>query len=116
MNLRPPSQTWRTFLENHADEIIWVDFFTVPAISRQVLYVLLIICNASRRVVNFNVTAGPMAEWAARQLVEAFTWDTAPTYLLRDRDLIYGPAFCAQVDALGIEDVLTVPQSPWQNT
>lgn len=89
----PPSQGWRTFLKDHAEEIVSVDFFTVPTISCQVLYVFLLIHNASRRIVHFNVTAHPTMEWTARQLVEAFPRDSAPAYLLRDNDAIYGQVF-----------------------
>jgi transposase InsO family protein len=112
---KPPSQTWKTFLKNHSHEIVSVDFFTVPTITCQVLYVFLMVDNACRRIVHFNVTAHPTMEWTAQQLVEAFPWDTAPTYILRDRDCIYGRIFTAMVAAMGIEDVRTAPRSPWQN-
>jgi transposase InsO family protein len=112
---RPPSQRWKTFLKNHANEIVSVDFFTVPTITCQVVYVFLVVHNASRRIVHFNVTAHPTMEWTARQLVEAFPWDSAPAYLLRDNDAIYGQVFRKQLEALGIRDVPTAPRSPWQN-
>jgi transposase InsO family protein len=112
---KPPSQGWKTFLKNHSHEIISVDFFTVPTITCQILYVFLMVDNASRRIVHFNVTAHPTMEWTAQQLIEAFPWDTAPTYILRDRDSIYGWIFRSQVKAMGIKDVVTAPRSPWQN-
>ena len=112
---RPPSQTWKTFLQNHAHEIVSIDFFTVPTWTCQVLYVLLMIENGSRKIVHFNVTAHPTAEWTAMQLLQAFPWDTAPRYLLRDRDSIYGNVFTSQVQAMGIEQVITSYRSPWQN-
>ncbi len=111
----PPSQSWKTFLENHAKEIVSVDFFTVPTITCRVLYVFLMVHNASRRIVHFNVTDHPTMDWAAQQLVEAFPWDSAPKYLLRDNDKIYGWDFTSQVEILGIEDCSTSYRSPWQN-
>ena len=111
----PPSQSWKTFLKNHADEIVSVDFFTVPTLTCQVLYVFLMVHNASRRIVHFNVTAHPTMEWTARQILEAFPWDSAPAYILRDNDCIYGQVFLNQLDAMEIEDGTTAPRSPWQN-
>ena len=112
---KPPSQTWRTFLKNHATEIASVDFFTVPTATFRVLYVFLILSHERRRVVHFNVTDSPTAQWTGRQILQAFPWDTAPRFLLRDRDAIYGPEFLRSVSNLGIEDVRTSPRSPWQN-
>lgn len=87
----------------------------MPTITCQVLYVLLIAENSTRRIAHFNITAHPTMEWTSRQLVEAYPWDTAPTYILRDRDSTYGRVFTAMVEAMGIEDVPTAPRSPWQN-
>ena len=112
---RPPSQTWRTFLENHVKSLVSLDFFTVPTATFRVLFVLVILAHDRRRVVHFNVTDSPGAAWTAQQRVEAFPWDTAPRYLLRDRDGVYGNAFRQRVRAMGITEVLTAPQSPWQN-
>jgi transposase InsO family protein len=112
---RPPSQTWRTFLRNHATAIASIDFFTVPTATFRVLYVFLILSHERRLVVHFNVTNSPTAQWTGRQLVQAFPWDTAPRFLLRDRDAIYGPEFLRSVEGLQIEDVRTSPRSPWQN-
>jgi len=110
----PPSQTWRTFLDNHLKSMVSVDFFTVPTIRFQILYVFLVLAHDRRRIVHFAVTAHPTAEWTAQQLREAFPWDTAPRYLLRDRDRIFGADFVEQVKAMGIEQVLSAPRSPWQ--
>ena len=90
---KPPSQTWRSFLENHVKQLVSVDFFVVPSLSFRILCVFLALAHERRRVVHFNVTDHPTAEWAAAQLIQAFPWDTAPRYLLRDRDRIYGDAF-----------------------
>ena len=111
---RPPSQTWRTFLENHVKTMVSVDFFTVPTIRFQILYVFLVLAHERRRIVHFNVTAHPTAEWTAQQFREAFPWDTAPRYLLRDRDRIFGRNFVDQVKAMGIKQVRSAPRSPWQ--
>ena len=111
---RPPSQTWRTFLDNHVKSMVSVDFFTVPTIRFQVLYVFLVLAHDRRRILHFGVTAHPTAEWTAQQLREAFPWDTAPRYLLRDRDRIFGADFVDQVKAMGIKQVLSAPRSPWQ--
>ena len=111
----PPSQTWRTFLENHATELVSVDFFTVPTATFRILYVLVILHHERREIVHFNVTDHPTAQWTAQQLVEAFPFDSAPRYLLRDRDSIYGGRFRNRVKSLGIDEVLTAPRSPWQN-
>jgi transposase InsO family protein len=91
-----------------------VDFFVVPTIRFQVLYVFLVLAHDRRRVLHFGVTAHPTAEWTAQQLREAFPWDSAPRYLLRGRDRIFGQDFREQVKAMGIEEVLSAPRSPWQ--
>ncbi len=112
---QPPSQTWRTFLKNHAKDIVAADFFVVPTVFFQILFVFVILSHDRRRVVHFGVTTYPTAEWTARQLLEACPWDSAPRYLLRDRDGSYGEKFCEAANWLGIREVLTAPQSPWQN-
>jgi transposase InsO family protein len=111
----PPSQTWRTFLENHGKEIIALDFFTVPTATFRILFVLIILSHDRRRILHFNVTEHPTAAWSARQLIEACGLNEEPRYLLRDRDAIYGEAFHRQTAALGIKEVTTAPRSPWQN-
>jgi transposase InsO family protein len=112
---RPPSQSWHTFLNNHAKNIVSVDLFTVPTATYRVVYVLLVLDNLRRKILHFNVTERPNAVWAGQQIAEAFPWDTAPKYLVRDRDGIYGLEFSRRVDALGIEQIRTSPRSPWQN-
>jgi transposase InsO family protein len=112
---KPPSPTWRAFLKNHIQEIVAIDFFVVPTIRNQVLFVFLVVAHERRRVLHFNVTANPMASWAAQQVVEAFPWDDPPKYLLRDRDKIYGETFKKRVIGMGFEEVLIAPRSPWQN-
>ena len=111
---KPPSQTWRTFLDNHVRNLVSVDFFTVPTIRFQVLYVFLVLAHDRRRVVHFNVTAHPTAQWTAQQLREAFPFDQIPRYLLHDRDKIFGETFREQVKDMKIEEVLSAPRSPWQ--
>jgi transposase InsO family protein len=111
---KPPSQTWRTFLENHAQQLVSVDFFTVPTIRFQVLYVFLVLAHDRRRILHFNVTAHPTADWTGQQLREAFPFAQLPRYLLRDRDAIFGDDFREQVREMGIREVLSAPRSPWQ--
>ena len=112
---KPPSQTWRTFLNNHSKDLVSVDFFTVPTATFRILYVFLVLRHERREVVNFNVTEHPTAQWTAQQMIEAFPWDPAPQYLLRDRDKTYGASFRHRVHSLGMQEVLTAPRSPWQN-
>ncbi len=112
---KSPSPTWRTFLKNHAKEIVSIDFMVVPTARFQVLYVLLFLSIERRHIAHFAVTEHATAAWAAQQVVEAFPWDTAPRYLLRDRDGVYGDWFRRRVINMGIEEVLTAPHSPWQN-
>ena len=111
----PPSQTWRTFLANHLQDLVAIDFFTVPTARLRVLFVLVVLAHLRRRIVHFNVTEHPTAAWTAQQIVEAFPDDTAPAYLLRDRDHVYGLAFRQRVKGMGIREVLTAAHSPWQN-
>jgi transposase InsO family protein len=111
---KPPSQTWRTFLENHVSQLVSVDFFTVPTIRFQVLYVFLVLAHNRRRILHFNVTSHPTAEWTGQQLREAFPFDQVPRYLLRDRDAIFGNDFREHVRDMGIHEVLSTPRSPWQ--
>jgi putative transposase len=111
----PPSQTWRTFLANHVRDLVALDFFTVPTARLRVLFVLVVLAHHRRRVVHFNVTEHPTAAWTAQQIVDAFPDESAPAYLLRDRDRVYGQRFRHRLKGMGIEEVLTAPQSPWQN-
>jgi hypothetical protein len=112
---KPPSQTWRSFLSNHAKDIVSIDFFTVPTATFRVLFVFVVLWNERRRVLHFNVTDSPTAFWTGQQIIEAFPWDTAPKYLLRDRDGIYGNDFVRRVSSMGIEEVLISARSPWQS-
>ena len=107
-----PSQT---FLANHVQEIASIEFFTVPTATFRILHVFLVLSHDRRRVVHFNVTSNPTSEWTGRQIVEAFPGDTAPKYLLRDRDGTYGDAFVSAVKSLGMEELKSAPRSPWQN-
>ena len=113
--IKPPSQTWRTFLDNHVGQLVSVDFFTVRTVWFQILFGFIVLRHDRRQVVHFNVTAHPTAAWTAQQIVEAFPFDTAPKYLLRDRDAVYGSIFQKQMAAMTIEEVLSTPRSPWQN-
>jgi putative transposase len=112
---KPPSQTWRTFLENHIKQLVSVDFFVVPTVSFRILYVFLVLAHDRRRIVHFNITEHPTAEWTAAQILQAFPWDKAPRFRLRDRDSIYGAAFRTQTKALEINEVLAAFRSPWQS-
>ncbi len=112
---QPPSQTWRTFLDNHLGDLAAIDFFTVPTATFRVLFCFVVLRHERRRVVHFNVTTNPTARWTAHQMIEAFPFDEAPPYLIRDRDGVYGNDFRNRVDNMGIEEVLTAPRSPWQN-
>ena len=111
----PPSQGWRTFLRNHASEIVAIDLFTVPTIGFKLLFGLVVLRLDRRSLVFVNVTANPTAEWIARQLTEAFPWEAAPSYLIRDRDASYGRIFLERLQSMGIRDRPTTPRSPWQN-
>lgn len=112
---RPPSQTWRTFLENHFGRLASIDFFVVPTATFTMLFAFIVLQHERRRIVHVGVTAHPTAAWVAQQIREAFPWDTAPRYMIRDRDSVYGTAFGLRVKAMGIEEVVTAPRSPWQS-
>ena len=112
---KPPSQTWKNFLKNHVGQIAAIDFFTVPTVTFRTLYCFIVLLHDRREVVHFNVTDHPTAVWTAQQMIEAFPEDTAPRFLLRDRDCIYGEDFGRRVAGMQIEEVLTAARSPWQN-
>ena len=112
---KPPSPTWRAFLENHVKDLVSVDFFVVPTVTFKVLFVFVVLAHPRRRIVHFNITEHPTAHWTAQQISEAFPWEVAPRFLVRDRDGVYGPAFKERVESMGIEQVITAPRSPWQN-
>jgi transposase InsO family protein len=111
----PPSQGWRTFLRNHAPDIAAMDLFVVPSIGFDLLYALVIVRLDRRDLVWINVTTNPTAEWVARQITEAFPWDIAPGYMIRDRDRVYGTVVTRRLRAMGIRDKPIAPASPWQN-
>lgn len=112
---RAPSQNWKTFLHNHLGQMVSVDFLTVPTLRFQVLYVFLVLSDARRQVLHFNITPNPSARWAAQQLREAFPFTIPPKYLLRDRDSIYGLEFEHCTQALGLQSLRIAPRSPWQS-
>src|SRR6266487_782020 len=111
----PPSQSWKTFLRNHAEAIVAIDLCVVPTLTFERLFAFLVLGHGRRQLLWFAVTRNPTAEWLAQQIVEAFPWNTAPTYLVRDNDGAYGQAFTRRLRAMGIRDQPTPPRSPWQN-
>jgi putative transposase len=111
---QPPSQTWRTFLGNHIGQVMAADFFVVPTATCRLLFVLVILAHERRRVVHVAVTDHPTAAWTAQQLREAFPWDRAPRYLIRDRDHAFD-GWTETAKTMGIDELLTAPRSPWQN-
>jgi len=112
---KPPSQSWKTFLRNHADAIAAIDMCVVPTLTLERLFAFLVLGHGRRQLLWFEVTRHPTAEWLARQLTEAFPWNSAPTYLVRDNDRSYGDVFTSRVRAMGIRDRPIYPGSPWQN-
>src|SRR5215472_17097319 len=112
---QPPTQTWKTFLHNHLNQSVSIDFFTVPTITMKVLFVFIVLEHRRRQVLHFNVTEHPTAACTSQQIVEAFLDRDAPRYLMRDRDSIYGDDVRLQISSMGIEELLTAPWSPWQN-
>jgi transposase InsO family protein len=112
---KPPSQTWRTFLTTHASQLASCDFFTVPTATFRVLFVFVVLSHDRRRIVHLNVTTHPTSAWTAQQLREAWPCDTAPRFVIRDCDTIYGSDLRRTAQAMGIDDVLTALYAPWQN-
>jgi len=112
---KPPSQTWKALLNKHVQSLVSVDFFTVPTVSFRVLFVFVVLAHHRRRVMHFNVTEHLTTAWTAQQILEAFPEATAPRYLIRDRDPINGECFRNRLRDMDITEVLTAPQSPWQN-
>jgi putative transposase len=112
---KPPSPTWKAFLANHVQDLVAVDFFTGPTVTFSVLFVLVILAHERRWIMHCNVTEHPTVQWTTQQVIEAFPWNEAPRYLLRDRDRIYGDHFRQRVRNMGIEEVKIAPHSPWQN-
>jgi hypothetical protein len=109
---RPPSQSWKTFLRNHADAIAAIDLCVVPTVTFDRLFAFLVVGHGRRQLLWFDVTRHPSAEWLARQITEAFPWASAPAYLVRDNDRVYGRVFTARVRAMGIRDRPTSLRSP----
>ena len=112
---RPPSQGWKTFLHNHADDIAAVDFLVVPTLTFERLFAFVVLGVGRRTILWIGVTTNPTAQWLARQITEAFPWDSAPNYIIRDNDGAYGDVFKRRVNAMGIRERPTSPRSPWQN-
>jgi transposase InsO family protein len=110
-----PLQTWKTFLRNHVEGIASIDLFVVPTIAFEQLFAFLVLGHRRRRLLWTAVTRNPTAEWLARQITEAFPWDSAPEYLIRDNDRAFGGVFKARVRAMGIRDRPTSFRAPWQN-
>jgi Integrase core domain len=111
-----PSQGWRTFLRNHAEAIAAIDLCVMPTVTFERLFAFLIVGHGRRQFLWFAVTRHPTAEWLAQQIVQAFPWDTAPAYLVRDNDAAYGSVFTRRVRAMGSRDGPIAPRSPWQNS
>ena len=112
---KSPSPTWRTFLRNNIDSIAALDMFVVVTGAFRLLYVVIVLGHARRQILHVAVTQHPTQDWLSLQITEAFPWDTAPRYLLRDRDTSYGSRFRKRVETMGIVEVVTAPRSPWQN-
>ena len=112
---KPPSQNWRTFLENHVPDIAAIDFFVVATVRFRLLYCFIVLRHDRRRVVHFNVTTHPTARWTGQQIVEAFPYDEAPRFMIRDHDGIYGVDFRERIKHMGIEEVVIAYRSPWQS-
>ncbi len=112
---KPPSQSWKTFLRNHAEAIAAIDMCVVPTVTFDRLFAFLVLGHGRRQLLWFEVTRYPTAEWLARQITEAFPWASAPAYLVRDNDRAYGHVFTARVQAMGIRDRPITRRSPWQN-
>jgi hypothetical protein len=112
---KPPSQGWKTFLQNHADGIAAIDFLVVPTLTFERLFAFIVLGIGRRNILWIGITTNPTAEWLANQITEAFPWDTAPEYLIRDNDGAYGEVFTRRLRAMGIRDRPISPRSPWQN-
>ncbi|MFT4583745.1 MAG: putative transposase [Gammaproteobacteria bacterium] len=112
---KPPSTTWTSFLNNHAKDMVSIDFLVVPTIGFRMLYVLVILSHHRGQIVHFNVTAYPATHWTGQQIIEAFPYPSAPKYLIRDRDGFYGSQFRKRINSMGIEEIPSAPRNPWQN-
>ena len=112
---RPPAQTWRTFLTNHVATRVSIDFFAVPTLTGRILFVFVVLRHHRRRIVHVNVTTHPTAAWTAQQMIEAFPEDSAPRWVVRDRDAVYGDVFRRRLAGMGVGELRSSPRSPWQN-
>jgi len=112
---RPPNQTWRTFMHNHIGQMVSIDFFTVPTVTMKILFVFIMLEHDRRKVLHFNVTEHPTGASTAQQIVEAFADRDTARYLIRDRDSRYSAEVRVRIQSLGMQEILTAPQSPWQN-
>jgi Integrase core domain len=112
---RTPSPTWRSFLHNHLTDTVAIDMFVVATATFRILYTLIVLDHVRRKIIHFGVTKNPTQVWLSHQIAEAFPWDTAPWYLLRNRDASYGPVLRSRVKGMGVEEVVIAPRSPWQN-
>jgi transposase InsO family protein len=112
---KPPSQNWQTFIRNHLPDIVAIDFLTVPTVTFETLYVLIFLSLDRRKVIHFNVTDAPSALWTSLQLIQAFPFDTAPRFIIRDRDSIYGAVVAATIRQIGSKQKVIARRSPWQN-
>jgi putative transposase len=112
---KPSSPTWKAFLHHHVKDIVACDVFTVPTARCKVLFVFILLAHERRRIIHFKITEHPTAPWTSRQIIEAFPWESAPRYLLGDRDSIDSAAFQSRVKNLDIEAVKMAPRSPWQH-
>jgi transposase InsO family protein len=112
---RPSSQTWRTFLRNHAHHLWAADLFTVPTLTFETLYVLVFIEHGRRELVHVNMTANPTAAWVWRQLIEATPWGNKPRHLLHDRGAVYGRDFRQRTRRVGIDSIVTPIHAPKAN-
>ncbi len=111
----PPSQSWRTFLRNHAEAIAAIDLCMVATVRFECLFAFVVIGHGRRQLLWFAVTRHPTAEWLAQQIVEAFPWETAPAYLVRDKMVRTAKSSSGGFGRWGIRDRPTSPRSPWQN-
>jgi transposase InsO family protein len=112
---KPPSQSWRTFLKNHLDSTVAVDFFAVPTLTCRILFVFVVLAHDRRRILHLNVTRHPTSAWARQQLRETFSENATARFLLHDGDATFDAAFDRAVDAFGLTSLRTAPSSPWQN-
>ncbi len=112
---KPPSQTWKAFLNNHVPDIVAIDLFTVPTVTFRILFCFIVLRHDRRRVVHFNVTEHPSQQWTTQQIIDAFPYDEAPRYMIRDHDATYGQSFRHRIKHMGVRQVVIARRSPWQS-